>query len=324
MIYKNPRKIEEPMSVIGIGCWNFGGDWEGSNDASTEQIVLSALDAGINVFDIAPVYGFTHSEIILGKIMKKYDLRDRIFIASKCGLRWDENRKTRNDLSYKNILEEIDESLMRLQTDRVDLYQLHWPDPKTPIEETVEALKEIKKAGKIRYIGLSNFSQADVTKFEELIEINGQQSLYNMLERNTDSYHNINLEYKTEDEVLPHVKKEGQAFFPYSPLFQGLLTSGLRKFGAKDIRNENPKFSQPLFAKYEDIANQLRKLADECGHPLNELAINWLRQKEEVTTIIAGVSSVAQLQQNLSSLTWDITTDLFAEIDKIIEPVRYI
>ena len=227
-------------------------------------------------------------------------------------------------MSYKNILEEIDESLMRLQTDRVDLYQLHWPDPKTPIEETVEALKEIKKAGKIRYIGLSNFSQADVTKFEELIEINGQQSLYNMLERNTDSYHNINLEYKTEDEVLPHVKKEGQAFFPYSPLFQGLLTSGLRKFGAKDIRNENPKFSQPLFAKYEDIANQLRKLADECGHPLNELAINWLRQKEEVTTIIAGVSSVAQLQQNLSCLTWDITTDLFAEIDKIIEPVRYI
>ena len=84
------------------------------------------------------------------------------------------------------------------------------------------------------------------------------------------------------------------------------------------------KFSQPLFAKYEDIANQLRKLADECGHPLNELAINWLRQKEEVTTIIAGVSSVAQLQQNLSCLTWDITTDLFAEIDKIIEPVRYI
>ena len=312
------------MSVIGIGCWNFGGDWEGSNDASTEQIVLSALDAGINVFDIAPVYGFTHSEIILGKIMKKHGLRDRMFIASKCGLRWDESRKTRNDLSYQNILAEIDDSLMRLQTDHVDLYQLHWPDPNTPVEDTVAALKEIQKAGKIRYIGLSNFSQDDVKKFEEQIEINGQQSLYNMLERNTDSYHNIPLAYKTEDEVLPHVRAEGQAFFPYSPLFQGLLTSRLRQFGAQDIRNENPKFSQPLFAKYEATAEQLRKLAKSCGHPLNELAINWLRQKEEVTTIIAGVSSVTQLQQNLNCLTWDITPDLFAEIDAIIEPLRYV
>ena len=324
MIYKNHRKIEEPMSVIGIGCWNFGGDWEGSSDASTEQIVLAALDAGINVFDIAPVYGFTHSEIILGKIMKKHNLRDRMFIASKCGLRWDENRKTRNDLSYHNILSEIDESLARLQTDHVDLYQLHWPDPNTPIEETVAALKEIKKAGKIRYIGLSNFSQSDVEKFEQLITINGQQSLYNMLERNTNSYHNIPLAYKTEDEVLPHVRAAGQAFFPYSHLFQGLLTSGLRKFGAKDIRNENPKFSQPLFERYKAVADQLRKLADDCGHPLNELAINWLRQKDEVTTIIAGVSSVTQLQQNLNCLSWDITPDLFAEIDPIIEPLRYV
>ena len=324
MIYKKVKKLEESLSAIGIGCWNFGGDWDSSNDDSSEQIVLEAIDQGINLFDIAPVYGFTHSEIILGKILHKHNLRNKVIIASKCGLRWDENRKTRNDLSYDNILAEIDESLSRLQTDHIDIYQLHWPDHKVPIEETVEALSKIKQEGKIRYIGLSNFSQEDVEKFEELIEINTQQSLYNMLERNTTSYHNIPLEYKTEDEVLPHVKKEGQGFFPYSPLFQGLLTDKMRKISKKDIRNENPKFSAPLFDKYSHAAAELRELSKEMGHPLNELATNWLRQKEEVTTIIAGVSSIQQLQGNIQSLSWDITSDEMSQIDKIIEPLRYI
>lgn len=327
MIYKKVKKIEEKISVIGIGCWNFGGDWDDSSDKNTEEIVMEALDKGINFFDIAPVYGFSHSETVFGEIMNKNGFRNKILIASKCGLRWNENRKTRNDLSRKSILWEIDQSLTRLQTDHIDIYQLHWPDHSTPIEETAETLKELKKAGKIRYVGLSNFSEDDVKKFENLIEINSQQSLYNMLERNTSSYHNIPLEYKTEDEVLPHVREHGQAFLPYSPLFQGLLTgtwNTRNNFSERDIRNENPKFTEPLFSKYFNAAQALSAYADEIGHPLNEIAVNWLRQKEEVTTVIAGVDNPEQLRENLKCLEWELTDKMLEEIDGIIEPFRYL
>ncbi len=327
MLYKKVKKIEEEISVIGIGCWNFGGDWDESNDKNTEDIILTALDNGINFFDIAPVYGFSHSETVLGNIMKKHGFRNHILIASKCGLRWDESRKTRNDLSRKSILWEIDQSLSRLQTDHIDIYQLHWPDHTTPIEETAETLKELKKAGKIRYVGLSNFSQGDVRKYEKYIEVNSQQSLYNMLERNTLSYHNIPLEYKTEEEVLPYVKEQGQAFLPYSPLFQGLLSGTWKdknNFSKNDIRNENPKFSEPAFSKYFNKTQELNEYANKIGHPLYEIAMNWLRQKEEVTTIIAGANNSEQMIQNLHCLNWDLTTQMMLDLETIIEPLKYL
>lgn len=323
MIYKQVKKIKEPISAIGIGCWNFGGDWDFSDDSNTEKIVLRAIDQGINFFDIAPVYGFSHSETVLGSILKKYGLRNKVLIASKCGLRWGEDRVTRNDLSRESILWEIDQSLTRLQTDHVDIYQLHWPDHNTPIEETVEVLKELQAAGKIRYVGLSNFSQKDVEHFESLMEIHSQQSLYNMLERNTDSYHNIPLEYKTEKEVLPHVRSHGQAFIPYSPMFQGLLSGTFKKdsnFSGRDIRNQNPKFSPPLFERYYEAACHLNDFAQKIGHPLNEIALNWVRQKPEVTSVIAGAATPEQLMENLRCLTWDLTEEMFAEIETIIAP----
>jgi len=325
MLYKKVGKIKEEISAIGLGCWNFGGQWDTSNDENAVKIVHAAIDNGINLFDVAPVYGFGKAERVLGKALKD-GKRSKVLIATKCGLVWNEKHEIKNDLSKKNILREIDESLERLQTDYVDIYQLHWPDHNTPIEETVSALEEIKKAGKIRYIGLSNFSQKDVETFMTMIEINAQQALYNMLERNTSSYHNIPLEYKTEDEVLPTVRKYQQAFFPYSPLFQGLLTGKFKpngNFSEKDIRNENPKLRGELFKKYYEGVVALEKFADKIGKPLNEIALNWLRQKDEVTSIIAGASSVAQLEKNVHSTTWDLSQEELSEIETIIEPYRY-
>ncbi|MGE5495967.1 MAG: aldo/keto reductase [Burkholderiales bacterium] len=322
MIYKKVKKIKEEISAIGIGCWNFGGDWDTSNDKEAINIVHAAIDNGINLFDVAPVYGWHHAEKVLGTALKN-GKREKVLIASKCGLVWDEKHVTVNDLSKKNILREIDESLERLQTDYIDIYQLHWPDPKTPIEETVSALEEIKKAGKIRYIGLSNFSQKDVETFMSMIEINAQQGLYNMLERNTSSYHGIPLEYKTEKEMLVTVRKEGQAFLPYSPLFQGLLAGrfkGGHRFSKKDIRNENPKFFGETYEKYYKGYEEIQAIADEIGRPVNELAINWLRQKPEVTSIINGVSSLQQLQKNIDSIKWDISDEYMAKIETIIAP----
>ena len=326
MIKKTVKRFEQPISALGIGCWNFGGDWDSSNDDNAIGIIHEAIDMGINLFDVAPVYGWYHSEKILGKALKG-GMRDKVIIASKCGLLWDENHKTRNDLSRKSILEEIDGSLSRLDTDYIDIYQLHWPDHNTELEETAETLLELKESGKIHHVGLSNFSQADVEKFEKIVPVDSQQGLYNMLERNTSTYHNIPLEYKTEDEMLVTVKKYGQVFLPYSPYMQGLLTGRFtreKKFSARDIRNENPKFFGDTYEKYYSCYEKLAEFAAEMGRPINEICVNWLRQKEEVTSIIGGASSLRQLEENVHAMTWDIQQDEMERINEIIEPFRYL
>ena len=323
MIYKKVSRIEEQISAIGVGCWNMGGDWDGSEERNSIQIIHSALDMGINFFDVAPVYGWGVSETVLGKALKEGGRRNRVLIASKGGLLWNEQHQTTNNLSKESLLKEIDDSLTRLQTDHVDIYQMHWPDPNVPLEETAEALNLMKKAGKIRYVGLSNFSQKDMETMMEYISVDCQQSLYNMLERNPTTYHGIPLDYLAEKEVLSNVKKYGQAFLPYSPLFQGLLAGKFLDgidFSKRDIRNENPKLVGEQFKVYQEGARRLKSFADEAGHPMNEVALNWLRQKEEVTSIIGGASTAAQLEENIHCVTWDLTDEELAVINKILEP----
>lgn len=325
MIYNKVSKISEELSVMGIGCWNFGGDWDSSDDNNTDRIVRSAIESGINFFDVAPVYGFHHSERVLGEILRREKVRNRVFIASKCGIVWNENKETWFDLSRENILREIDESLRRLQTDHIDLYQLHWPDPGTPIEETAEVISELKKEGKIRYVGLSNFSAQDIAKFEAIISVDSLQHLYNMLERNTDTYHGITLDYKTEEEILPYVNEHGQLFLPYSPLFQGMLSGKFnpdKPFSKDDIRNENPKLSGNRLKEYMIFVDKLCQYAEKYGRPLNEIAINWIRKKCPASTIIAGASSVEQLERNLCCLEWELDDTAMAEIEEIIKPVK--
>lgn len=325
MIYKKVKRIKEEISAIGVGCWGFGGDWDTSNDKNADKIIRTAIELGINLFDVAPVYGWNHAEKVLGKTLKEGGLREKVIIASKCGLTWGADHITSNDLSRKNLLSEIDGSLERLQTDYIDIWQLHWPDPNTPIEETCDALSEIKKSGKIRYIGLSNFAQKDMEIFDKMVGVDTQQGLYNMFERNAASYHNIPLQYKTEDEMLPNVHRLGQGFLPYSPMFQGLLAGRFTRnhtFSSHDIRNENPKFSGELYQTYYDGYEKLKKVADEMGHPTNEIAVNWLRQNPDVTTIIGGASSVEQLEKNVAALEWDIDDEYMKKINEVIEPYR--
>lgn len=325
MQYKKVAKIKEEMSAIGLGCWNMGGDWDSSSEQEAIKVVHAAVDAGVNLIDVAPVYGCGVSETVLGKALKEGGRREKVLIATKAGLPWDENKQTRNDLSRKNLFQEVEDSLRRLQTDYIDIYQMHWPDPSTPLEETAEALQQLKDSGKIRYIGLSNFAQKDVRTMMEMISVDCQQGLYNMLERNTSSYHGIPLEYRVEEEVFPVVRENGQAFLPYSPMFQGLLCGRFQDgidFSARDVRSANPKLTGPAFEKYQACAGKLSEYAQSIGHPLNELAFNWMRQTPEVTSIIAGASTVAQLKQNLHSLTWELTPEQREQVNTIIEPLR--
>lgn len=326
MIYKKVERIKEEISAIGIGCWNMGGDWDSSEEKKSIEIIHTAIELGINFFDVAPVYGWGNSETILGKALKTGGLRDKVLIASKGGLLWNEKHETTNNLSRDSLMKECEDSLRRLQTDHIDIYQMHWPDPGVPLEETAEALSRLKQSGKIRYVGLSNFSQKDVETMMGMISVDCQQSLYNMLERNPASYHGIPLEYRTEQEVLPVVRKYGQAFLPYSPLFQGLLAGKFLEgidFSKRDIRNENPKFAGELFEVYRQAAVQLKTVADEMGRPMNEMALNWLRQKEEVTSIIGGASSIAQLEKNAECCSWDISDHDMEKINEILKPFEF-
>lgn len=327
MQYKKVAKIKEELSAIGLGCWNMGGDWDSSSEGEAIKVVHAAVDAGVNLIDVAPVYGCGVSETVLGKALKDGGRREKVLIASKAGLPWDENKQTRNDLSKDSLFQEVEDSLRRLQTDYIDIYQMHWPDPSTPLEETAEALRRLKDSGKIRYIGLSNFAQKDVRAMMEMISIDCQQGLYNMLERNASSYHGIPLGYRVEEEVFPVVRDNGQAFFPYSPMFQGLLCGRFldgADFSAKDVRSANPKLNGPAFEQYRACAQKLAEYAQSIGHPLNELAFNWMRQRPEVTSIIAGASTVTQLEQNLHALTWEISPEQTEQINTIIEPLRLV
>ena len=217
---KRVRAMDETFSVVGYGCWGIsGGDvWNKTTDRDSIRAVQAAVDHGVTFFDVAPVYGFGHAETILGQALG--GRREDVLIATKCGLVWDDQGRITNDLSADNIFHEIDQSLRRLGVDYVDIYQMHWPDPATPIEESMDALLRIKDSGKIRHIGVSNFPVALTEEARRLGEIVSYQGLYNMLERNPESYHNIPLEYQTEKEVLSYCREQGLAFFPYSPLFR--------------------------------------------------------------------------------------------------------
>lgn len=318
MIYRSTSKFPINISVIGLGCWGISGPsvWKDSNDSDSIKIVHKALESGVNFFDVAPVYGFGHAEEILGKALKNFP-RDKVVIATKCGLIWDEQKRITRCLKPSSIFKEIDESLKRLKTDYVDLYQLHWPDPNTPVEETMDALIELKKVGKIRYIGLSNFS---VDTAQRLLDhISSMQGLYNMFERNAMSYHNIALEYRTEKEVLPFCERNGLAFLPYSPLMQGVLTGDVsytEKF--TDVRAANPKLVGDNLKKYIQVVEKLKEMGLQIGKPVNEIAINWLIKHKVITSIIAGATKPEQLEENLKALDWEMDDELFNKVERIV------
>ncbi|MBZ0305143.1 MAG: aldo/keto reductase [Anaerolineae bacterium] len=320
---KSVSAVDFTFSAVGFGCWAAGGSaiWNGTDDAHSIQTIQRAIELGINFFDVAPVYGFGHAETILGKALG--NKRQEVIIATKCGLIWNAQGNITNDLKPATIEREIEDSLHRLNTDYVDIYQIHWPDPATPIQATMEALNKLKTAGKIRYIGVSNFSLALMNEARQYGEIVSFQGLYNLLERNPVQYHNIPLDYRTEQGIFPYCRQHGMAFFPYSPLFQGLLTDQFKaqnQFDTHDVRSANPKLNGKLFETYYQIRAELLALAVEIGKPLSQIAINWLIHQDAVTSVICGAQTIAHIEENAASASWDLTPDMLAEIERILEP----
>ncbi len=323
MKFKKVNLIGEEFSAVGFGCWGIsGGDvWNKTIDRNSIEAIHAALDLDVNFFDVAPVYGLGHAEQILGQALK--GKRHDVIIASKCGLVWDDRKRVTNNLTTKSIHWEIDQSLRRLNTDYVDIYQIHWPDPNTTIEETMEALERIRESGKIRYIGVSNFSLELTQHALKVAAVVSHQGLYNMLERNPTSYHSIPLTYQVENEILPLCQEKGMAFFPYSPIFQGLLTDSFQveeNFDENDVRSANPKLNGELFKQYFEIVQKVKEYAHTIDKPLSQVAINWLIKHDAVTSVICGAQNVQHVQENVGSVEWELTDDMLECIEKILEP----
>lgn len=321
MIYKQFKALNnEKLSSVGFGCWAIGGTWNNTEDQKSIETIKKAVELGINFFDVAPIYGMGHSEKILGEALKDYD-RSSLFIATKCGLIWDENKVVTKSISRESLYKELNASLERLQTSYIDLYQIHWPFEGMELEEGMATLMEMKEKGLVRYIGLSNFSLKDTKKCMELAEISTLQGLYNMLEPNSEIYHHKQLEYRTVNELLPLCKEEGMAFLPYSPLMQGLLTGEFKlenNFDSSDDRSKNPKLNGERFLNYFNCVEELKEIAREIGKPLSQVAINWLIAQKEVGPVICGAQTPQQIEENVRSTTWELEKNTIKKIEMVL------
>jgi aryl-alcohol dehydrogenase-like predicted oxidoreductase len=315
-------QLGEAASVIGFGCWGLSGPatWTGGDDADGIAAVRRALDLGITFFDVAPRYGEGHAEEVLGRALGSR--RDEVLIASKCGLTWEGGVDGR-DLSPAAIRREIDDSLQRLGTDRVDVYQMHWPDPDTPVEESMEALLEIRDAGKIRAIGVSNFSIDETRRALAVGPLATHQGLFNLLEHNPVHYHGIPLEYRTREEVLPFVVEHDMVFLPYSPLMQGLLTDGYDpgEVGAADVRRANPRLFGPEAGPFAVVAARLRDFAAGLGRPLEQVALTWLTAQPGMGPVIAGAQTAGQVEALAAAGDWELIAADLTEIDRLLDPL---
>src|SRR4030081_169248 len=261
-------------SRIALGTWAIGGwMWGGSNESDAISAIHAALDRGINLIDTAPVYGFGRSEEIVGKALAIGGRRKRAFIATKVGLDWKDGKPFRN-ASKARIVEEAENSLRRLQTDVIDLYQVHWPDPHTPIAEVADALRELHRAGKIRGIGVSNFSPAQMDEFRKVAPLIANQPPYTLFER------------ANAQDVLRYCRDRNIALLAYGSLCRGLLSGSMSKssrFSGDDLRKDNPKFIAPRFEQYLAAVERLDRFANErFGKRVIHLAVRWVLDRGDM------------------------------------------
>jgi aryl-alcohol dehydrogenase-like predicted oxidoreductase len=290
------------VSLAGVGCNNFG--WR-TDAAGTAAVVDAALDEGVNFFDTADVYGSGQSEEYLGAALK--GRRARALVATKFGIKMGEGKEGAHP---RYVLEALDASLRRLGTDVIDLYQIHRPDPATPILDTLEALNSAVVAGKVREIGCSNFSAEQIRAARAAPGVNfiSVQNEYSLLKR------------EAETDVLPECAKSGMGFLPYFPLANGLLTGKYRKgkplpessrgkdaFGPKVFTDDNL-----------ELVEKLVTFAESQGRSVLELACSWLAARPEVRSIIAGAKTPEQVRANAHAVSWKMTSDVLRDIDRLI------
>jgi aryl-alcohol dehydrogenase-like predicted oxidoreductase len=297
------------ISRVGLGTWAIGGwMWGGTDDAESIATIHAAVERGVNLIDTAPAYGFGRSEEIVGRALADGRLRSRVVIATKMGLQWQDGKVFRN-ASRDRIMREVTDSLRRLRTDYIDIYQVHWPDPLAPIEETAEAMQTLFDQGKIRAIGVSNFSVAQIERFRRIAKLHVVQPPYNLFER------------EIEAELLPYCRKSDLATLTYGALCRGLLSGKLQEdahFQGDDLRLTDPKFQPPRYAQYLAAVRRLDQFAtDRYGKRVIHLAVRWILDQGS-TTALWGARHPGQLQPIDEVFGWSLDTAAKEEIDRML------
>jgi aryl-alcohol dehydrogenase-like predicted oxidoreductase len=295
-------------SRIALGTWAIGGwMWGGADDTEAIRTIHAAFDHGINLIDTAPVYGFGHSEEVVGKALSG-GRRDKAIIATKVGLDWSSGKILRNS-SPARLRQEIEDSLRRLQTDVIDIYQVHWPDESAPFEETARTFDAFGREGKIRAIGVSNFSPAQMDRFRTAAPLKTAQPPYNLFER------------EIEKDVLPYAEQHNLIVLAYGALCRGLLTGKITattKFTGDDLRKTDPKFREPRRSQYLAAVDKLDRLAHaRYGKTVLALAVRWILDRGK-TIALWGARCPDQLAPVGEVMGWNIDDAAMAEIERIL------
>jgi aryl-alcohol dehydrogenase-like predicted oxidoreductase len=300
--------LTTPVSRIGLGTWAIGGwMWGGTDEKDSIAVIRRALDSGVNLIDTAPVYGFGASEEIVGKALAD-GYRHKAVIATKVALEWRDGAVFRNS-SPERIRQEVEDTLRRLRTDYIDLYQVHWPDPLVPIEETAAVLDALRKEGKVRALGVSNFSPEQMDAFRRVAPLSATQPPYNLFERDIDR------------DVLPYAKQHGLVALAYGALCRGLLAGRIgveTRFEGDDLRQRDPKFREPRRAQYVAAVKALNVFArDNFDKSVLALAVRWVLDRGP-TIALWGARRPAQLDGVDDVFGWRLDEKAFQQIDAII------
>lgn len=299
------------ITPLGIGAWAMGGAgwtfaWSYQDDNDSIAAIHAALDAGMNWIDTAAVYGFGHSEEIVARALA--GRTNRPYVFTKCERRWDEQGNIVKSLKAASIRDECEQSLRRLKTDVIDLYQIHWPEPDEELEEGWATLAALQKEGKVRWIGVSNFNVAQLRRVQAIAPVTSLQPPYSLVNRTYEA------------DVLPYCREQGIGVIVYSPMGSGLLTGAMTKERAlnlpeDDWRRRNPNFQEPLLSRNLRIADKLKEIGARHGRTAGEVAIAWTLNNPAVTGAIVGVRSAAQVSGVAGALEFRLTPEEVREIE---------
>ena len=301
------------LATIGLGTWSMGGPWQYGwalqDDNASIRTILEALEQGVNWIDTAPIYGLGHSEKLLGKAIKQ--AAQKPIISNKCGLAWNEQQREVNSLKSNSIREQCHDSLRRLGVDVIDLYQIHWPKPNEDIEQAWEEMVKLKEEGKIRYLGVSNFSVAQIERIRKIHPVASLQSRYNMLVR------------EIEDGLLEYCKANDIGVMAWSPMERGLLTGKFSHQRLKDLpeddhRKTSPDFSEPKFSATLKLVDALGEIAGRNGQSCSQMAISWILHRSEITAVIVGARKPEQIAETAVASKWDMSDNDVETIQQLL------
>jgi methylglyoxal reductase len=313
-------------SVVGLGTWAMGGwMWGGTDEKASIDAIHAAIDAGINLIDTAPIYGFGVSEGIVGKAVR--DRRDKVLLATKCSMVCDPSagrlkfRSTTQgpdpnglitihiNLKPDSIRREIEDSLKRLQTDHIDLYQAHWQEETTPIEDTMGALEDLRREGKIRAIGVCNATTEQLQQYSAAGQLDCDQEKYSMLDRSLDA------------QQLPYCLENNVGVLAYSPLVLGLLSGKIgpdRQFPAGDLRQSHPRFAKDNLGRVSAMLEKFKPIAERHNVTLAQLTIAWTFHQPGLTHVLCGARTTEQSEENAAAGRIELSAEELQTINEAI------